>query len=202
MVSTEFLLTSLLVVLVPGTGVIYTISKGLSQDWKASLFAALGCTAGIFPHLIVSILGLTYILDLSARIFQVIRYAGALYLLYLAWGMWRDSGSLKLETSLNQLQPGQVVVKAILINLLNPKLTIFFLSFLPLFLNPEAGSISHQMIGLSAVFMLMTLLIFSLYGILASKLQILLQSSLAFRNVQRSFAVLLSAMAVKLAVSE
>jgi len=202
MVSTEFLLTSLLVVLVPGTGVIYTISKGLSQDWKASLFAALGCTAGIFPHLIVSILGLTYILDLSARIFQVIRYAGALYLLYLAWGMWRDSGSLKLETSLNQLQPGQVVVKAILINLLNPKLTIFFLSFLPLFLNPETGSISHQMIGLSAVFMLMTLLIFSLYGILASKLQILLQSSLAFRNVQRSFAVLLSAMAVKLAVSE
>lgn len=202
MVSTEFLLTSLLVVLVPGTGVIYTISKGLSQDWKASLFAALGCTAGIFPHLIVSILGLTYILDLSARIFQVIRYAGALYLLYLAWGMWRDSGSLKLETSPNQLQPGQVVVKAILINLLNPKLTIFFLSFLPLFLNPEAGSISHQMIGLSAVFMLMTLLIFSLYGILASKLQILLQSSLAFRNVQRSFAVLLSAMAVKLAVSE
>ena len=167
MLSTEFLLTSLVVVLAPGTGVIYTVSTGLVQRWRAGIVAALGCTAGIIPHLTASILGLSAILHMSARAFQVLKLAGTLYLLYLAWGMWQDTGSLKLDQSSKKMNAGQIVIKGILINILNPKLTMFFFAFLPLFVSPEALSPTKQMIGLSAIFMGMTFVIFAIYGILA-----------------------------------
>ena len=203
MLSVEFLLTSLVVVLVPGTGVIYTVSTGLVHRWKASIAAALGCTAGIIPHLTASILGLSAILHMSARAFQVIKFAGALYLLYLAWGMWQDTGSLKLDRSQPRRNPGQIALKGILINILNPKLTIFFFAFLPLFVLPDAGSPTTQMIGLSAVFMGMTLVIFAAYGVLASAIsKYLIQSPKAIRRMQRSFAVIFAGLAAKLALSE
>ena len=127
MLDSEFLLTSLVIVLIPGTGVIYTVSTGLFQGARASLFAALGCTAGIIPHLLVSILGLSFILHRSATVFQVIKFFGVLYLLYLARGMWRDKSELEFKQESSVTQPLHIIVKAILLNLLNPKLTIFFL---------------------------------------------------------------------------
>jgi threonine/homoserine/homoserine lactone efflux protein len=203
MLSTEFLLTSLVVVLVPGTGVIYTVSTGIAQRWRASLAAALGCTAGILPHLTASILGLSAILHMSARAFQVLKLAGALYLLYLAWGMWRDRGSLKLDQSSQKMNAFQIALKGILINILNPKLTLFFFAFLPLFVSPDAVSPTKQMIGLSAIFMGMTLVIFALYGILASGISTyLINSPRAIRRMQRSFAIIFAALAAKLALSE
>ncbi len=203
MFSTEFLLTSLVVVLVPGTGVIYTVSTGLAQRWRASLAAAVGCTAGILPHLTASILGLSAILHMSALAFQILKLAGTLYLLYLAWGMWRDTGSLKLDSSSPKMNPWQIIGKGILINILNPKLTIFFFAFLPLFVTPDAASPTRQMIGLSAVFMGMTLVIFMLYGILASGVsQYLVNSQTAVKRVQRSFAIIFAGLAVKLAFSK
>jgi len=135
MLSTEFFLTALVVVLVPGTGVIYTVSIGLSHRWRASLAAALGCTAGILPHLTASILGLSAILHISARAFQVLKYAGSLYLLYLAWAMWRDTGSLKFDQPASKMSGFQIALKGFLINILNPKLTIFFFAFFPLFVH-------------------------------------------------------------------
>ena len=201
--SAEFLLTSLVVVLVPGTGVIYTVSTGLVHRWKASLAAALGCTAGIIPHLTASILGLSAILHMSARAFTIIKFAGTLYLLYLAWGMWRDTGSLKLDRDQPKRNAGQIVVKGILINILNPKLALFFFAFLPLFVSPNTGSPTAQMIGLSAVFMGMTLVIFAAYGVLASAVsKYLIQSPKALQRMQRSFALIFAALAVKLALSE
>ena len=140
MISTEFLLTSLVVVVVPGTGVIYTISTGLSQNWKASLVAAIGCTAGILPHLTASILGLSTILHMSAKAFQVLKLAGTLYLLYLAWSMWQETGSFAIKKADKKLNIGQIALKGILINLLNPKLPLFFFAFLPLFVLPESPS--------------------------------------------------------------
>ncbi|MBN2499282.1 MAG: LysE family translocator [Anaerolineales bacterium] len=203
MLSAEFLLTSLAVVLVPGTGVIYTISTGLVHRWKASLAAALGYTAGIIPHLTASILGLSAILHMSARAFTVIKFAGALYLLYLAWGMWRDTGALKLDRDQSKRNAGQIALKGILINILNPKLTLFFFAFLPLFVSPAAGSVTAQMIGLSAIFMGMTLVIFAAYGVLASAIsKTLIQSPKALRRMQRSFALIIAGLAAKLALSE
>lgn len=203
MISTEFILTSLVVVLVPGTGVIYTVSTGLVHHWRASIVAALGCTLGILPHLSASILGLSAVLHMSARAFQVLKFAGTFYLLYLAWGMWRDTGSLTLDQSSKKLNTRQIVFKGILINILNPKLTIFFFTFLPLFIAPDAVSPTQQMIRLSAIFMGMTFVIFALYGILASRVSsYLAKSPKAIRRMQRSFAIIFAGLAAKLAFSE
>jgi len=202
-VSIEFWLTSLVVVLIPGTGVIYTVSTGLMLRWKASLAAALGCTAGIIPHLTASILGLSAILHMSASVFQVLKYAGSLYLLYLAWSMWRDKGALKFEQTEQKNDAIQIMLKGFLINILNPKLTIFFFAFLPQFITRDSVSTTTQMIGLSAVFMGMTFVIFAMYGIFASSISTyLINSPKAIQSMQGSFAVIFAALAIKLAMSE
>jgi len=203
MFTAEFLLTSLVVVLVPGTGVIYTVSTGLGQDWRASIAAALGCTAGILPHLAASILGLSAILHMSARAFQMLKFAGALYLLYLAWSMWRDTCKFDFDRTVTNKNAFQIALKGLLINILNPKLTLFFFTFLPLFVSPETSSPTQQMLALSAVFMAMTFLIFVLYGILASKVSLYFTNSpKAVKWMQRTFALIFAVLAVELALSE
>ena len=203
MFSTEFWLTSLVVVLVPGTGVIYTVSTGLALRWRSAIAAAFGCTMGIIPHLTASILGLSAILHMSARAFQVIKYAGAFYLLYLAWTMWRETGGLNFDQSNVENGPVKIIIKGILINILNPKLTLFFLAFLPQFVSPESAKLTYEMLGLSAVFMGMTFVIFVLYGILASGVSAYFsRSPKAIKWMQRSFAVIFAALAVDLALSK
>ena len=203
MINPEFLLASLVVVLIPGTGVIYTITTGLTLKWRASIAAAIGCTLGIVPHILASILGLSALLDMSAQVFSALKMAGAMYLLYLAWNMWREAGTLEINKKSTETSAAQIVTKAIAINLLNPKLTIFFFAFLPLFISKNSSSPTMEMIMLSIVFMGMTFFIFALYGILASGISAyLINSSKAVKRLQQAFAVILAAFAVKLALSE
>jgi len=202
-ISTEFLLTSLVVVLVPGTGVIYTVSTGLFRGWSASMAAALGCTIGIVPHLLASVLGLSAILHMSAVAFQAVKLAGALYLLYLAWGMWRDTGVLAFDAQTTRKGAGRIIVRGLLINILNPKLSIFFLAFLPLFVSPDAAPPMLQMLLLSGVFMAMTLGIFIVYGICANGVRAyVINSPKAIFRLQRSFALIFAALGAKLAMTE
>jgi threonine/homoserine/homoserine lactone efflux protein len=203
MFSTEFLLTSFVVVIIPGTGVIYTVSTGLVLRRRASIAAALGCTLGILPHLTASILGLSAILHMSARAFQVLKIVGALYLLYLAWSMWQNTGTIKFDRAVEKRNAFQIALKGILINILNPKLALFFFAFLPLFVSADTTSPTGEMLGLSAVFMGMTFVIFALYGILASGVSAYLANSpKAIKRIQRSFAIIFAALAVQLALSE
>ncbi len=203
MINAEFLLTSLLVVLVPGTGAIYTITTGLTLHWRASIAAAIGCTLGIVPHIMASILGLSALLNMSAQVFAILKFAGAIYLLYLAWNMWREAGKLEIGEKSAEINGGQIIVKAIAINLLNPKLTIFFFAFLPLFTSKNPASSTLEMITLSAIFMGITFVVFALYGILASGVRsYLMRSSLAVKRIQRAFAVILAGFAVELALSK
>ena len=203
MINPEFLLASLVVVLIPGTGVIYTITTGLTLKWRASIAAAIGCTLGIVPHILASILGLSALLDMSAQVFSALKMAGAMYLLYLAWNMWREAGTLEINKKTTEASAAQIVTKAIAINLLNPKLTIFFFAFLPLFISKNSSSPTMEIIMLSIVFMGMTFFIFALYGILASGISAyLINSSKAVKRLQQAFAVILAAFAVKLALSE
>lgn len=204
MFNPEFLLASLVVVLIPGTGVVYTITTGLTLKWRASLAAAIGCTLGIVPHIVASILGLSALLNMSAQVFSVLKWAGALYLLTLAWNMWREAGSIEINQKSTETGPGKIILKAIAINLLNPKLTIFFFAFLPLFISRDAAaSPTTQMILLSAVFMGITLIVFALYGILASGISFYLASSAkTVKRLQRTFAVILAGFAVQLGLSE
>ncbi len=203
MMTPEFLLTSLVVVLVPGTGVIYTISTGLFMGWKSSIAAASGCTAGILPHLLGCVLGLSAILHLSSVAFQMLKFVGAAYLLYLAWSMWRDKGAINIEASGQKNSLLQIVSKGFLINILNPKLSIFFLAFLPQFISSKGSAPSIQMVILSATFMLMTFVIFVAYGCLAHQVSSYLTSSpRIIRNVQKTFAVTFASLGVKLALTE
>lgn len=140
MITIEFLITALIVVLIPGTGVVYTVTTGLTSGWRGAIAAAIGCTAGIIPHLTASILGLSAILHMSAMAFQVIKFIGVAYLLFLAWSMWRDNEELIFESNNKSRGFTKIATRGILINILNPKLTIFFLTFLPLFVS--AGTVS------------------------------------------------------------
>ncbi|MDD4507270.1 MAG: LysE family translocator [Sulfurospirillaceae bacterium] len=167
MISIEFLITSLIVVLIPGTGVLFTISTGLVQGRKASVYAAFGCTAGIVPHLLATIFGLAAIMHTSALAFEVLKFAGVLYLFYLAYMTWRDKSGFEAQAISSRSSALSLATKAFLLNILNPKLTIFFLAFLPQFVKPETTSPLSDMVVLSAVFMLMTFVIFVIYGLLA-----------------------------------
>jgi threonine/homoserine/homoserine lactone efflux protein len=203
MLTPEFLLASLVVVLIPGTGVVYTITTGLTRKWRASLAAAIGCTLGIVPHILACIVGLSAILNMSAQVFSVMKWAGSAYLLYLAWNMWRDAGTLAIHQNSRETSFTKIILKAIAINLLNPKLTIFFFAFLPLFVSRDSASPTMEMILLSAVFMGITLLVFALYGILASGVSAYLaNSSKAVKRLQQTFAVILAGFAIQLGLSE
>ncbi|MCG7993948.1 MAG: LysE family translocator [Candidatus Thiodiazotropha taylori] len=201
--NAEFLITSLIVVLIPGTGVLYTVSTGLTKGWKASIFAAFGCTAGIIPHLVASVFGLAAILHTSAVAFQILKFLGVLYLAYLAWEMWKDSGRIKLDNRYSEKEYWKIAVRAFLINILNPKLSIFFLAFLPQFVPGDAQNPIPYMLYLSAAFMLMTLIVFIGYGILANQVRLYVsQSPKIVQGIQRVFSGLFVAIGFKLATME
>lgn len=203
MISTEFLLTSLVVVLIPGTGVIYTVSTGLFLGWRAALIAALGCTFGIVPHLTASILGLSAILHMSALTFQCIKFAGVIYLLFMAWSMWKETGMPHLTSPKKTSGLLQIGIRGILLNILNPKLSIFFLAFLPLFISPQSPSPTRDMILLSGIFMVMTLAVFIIYGLCAHGVRKhIINSPRLTTLVQRSFALTFAALGIKLALTE
>ena len=203
MITAQFLITSLIVVLIPGTGVVFTISTGLLQGRRASLFAAFGCTAGIVPHLLATVLGLAALMHTSALAFQMLKYAGVLYLLYLAYATWRDQSAFAVKGASSGSSAMGLVVKAIFLNLLNPKLTIFFLAFLPQFVDQGASSPLAQLLLLSGVFMAMTLAVFVVYGLLAHTFRrAVIESPRVQSWLRRGFAVTFAGLGAQLALSE
>jgi len=166
--STEFLLTTLVIVATPGTGVLYTLAAGLARGARASVVAAFGCTLGIVPHMIAAITGLAALLHASAVAFQTIKYAGVAYLLYMAWSSLRNGGGLTVDEDEAPRSAARVIGAGVLVNLLNPKLTIFFFAFLPQFVVSGESGATVQMLQLSAVFMAVTFAVFAVYGLFAA----------------------------------
>ena len=203
MISIEFLITSLVVVLIPGTGVIFTVSTGVVQGRRASVFAALGCTAGIIPHLLATVLGLAAIMHTSAVAFQVLKYAGVAYLLYIAYATWQDKSAFAVEPDAPKAGAARLVTRAILLNVLNPKLTIFFLAFLPQFVQTNAASPLAQLFMLSGVFMAMTFVVFVIYGLLAHAFRRSVIESPRIQSwLRRGFASAFAALGINLALTE
>ena len=166
--STAFLLTTLVVVATPGTGAVYSIAAGLSRGGRAGVVAAFGCTLGVVPHMVAAITGLAAILNASAVAFQTIKWLGVAYLLYLAWQTVRDTSAIQVDGNSAPVSSWRVIRTAVLINLLNPKLTVFFLAFLPQFVPAGRANGTWHMVGLSLVFMALTFLVFTLYGMFAA----------------------------------
>lgn len=167
----EFLVTSLIVVAMPGTGVLYTMTAGLSRGARASAVAAVGCTLGIVPHMLAAITGLAALLHTSAPAFQILKYLGVAYLLYMAWSTIRDKGALAVESDTAPRSAVQVIAAGVLVNVLNPKLTIFFFAFLPQFVRSGEPDALLRMAELSLVFMLLTFVVFVGYGRFAAALR-------------------------------
>ena len=201
--SLEFLITSFIVVVSPGTGVLYTLAAGLSRGARASVVAAFGCTIGIVPHMAAAIMGLAALLHTSALAFQVFKYLGVAYLLYMAWSTLRERGALRVEKDVGARSAVQVTVTGILINILNPKLSIFFLAFLPQFVSAGEANPLSRMLALSAVFMLMTFVVFVGYGLFAASIRDhVISRPPVLTWMRRTFAGAFAALGAKLAFAD
>lgn len=201
--SIEFLLTTLIVVASPGTGVLYTLAAGLSRGARASVVAAFGCTLGIVPHMAAAVTGLAAVLHTSAVAFQTLKYLGVAYLLYMAWKTLQEHGALKVEEGTTPRSAGKVIVEGVLINILNPKLSIFFFAFLPQFVSAGEPHALARMLELSGVFMLATFVVFVGYGVFAAAIRSKVTSQprvLAW--MRRSFAAAFVALGARLALAE
>lgn len=200
--SAAYLITSLIIVVTPGVGALFTVSAGLTRGARAGLIAAVGCTLGILPHLAAAVTGTAALLQASGIAFEVVKFVGVAYLLYLAWATWRDNSALTLQPAEAPKPALRVIASAIAANLLNPKLTLFFFAFLPQFVPQHGGHQLISMLGLSAVFMLMTLVVFALYGLFAAAVrrQVFSRPSVVGR-MRKAFAASFVALGAKLALT-
>ena len=201
--SLDFLITTLIVVISPGTGVLFTLATGLSRGGRASIVAAFGCTLGIVPHMLAAIMGLAALLHASALAFQLLKYLGVAYLLYMAWNSLREHGALQIDRHAGARSSLQVIVHAVLINILNPKLTIFFFAFLPQFVTTDDAAPLARMLALSAVFMALTFVVFVGYGLFAAAIRThVISRPRVLAWMRRTFAAAFVALGMKLALAE
>jgi threonine/homoserine/homoserine lactone efflux protein len=198
----EFLLTSLVVVLLPGTGVIYTLAIGLGRGFRASVAAAFGCTLGIIPAAVASIIGLSALLHTSALAFQVIKFLGVAYLFYMAWKILKDDTVMEVSENNERVGYIRIATTGTLLNVLNPKLSLFFLAFLPQFISPTATNATASLAWLAIVFMVMTFAVFVVYGAFASYARdYVIQRPSVMKWIKRCFAGTFGFLGAKLAVS-
>jgi threonine/homoserine/homoserine lactone efflux protein len=201
--SIEFLLMSLVVVLLPGTGVLYTLAVGLGRGFRPSVAAAFGCTLGILPAAIASIIGLAALLHASALAFQIIKYLGVAYLFYMAWNILREGGALSVDADSKPQQAIKLIRNGLLLNVLNPKLSLFFLAFLPQFVTAEAGNPTPQLVGLASAFMVMTFVVFVGYGACASLARdYVVSRPQVMMWLRRSFAGAFGVLGLRLALAD
>lgn len=202
--STTFLLTALVIVATPGTGALLSIAAGLRGGRRLALVTAFGCTLGIVPHLAAAVTGAAALLQASGTAFQVLKVLGIAYLLYMAWATWRDTSLLTTDDDAErESRTGRVILSAVLANLLNPKLTLFFFAFLPQFVTPGSDNALMHMLGLSGVFMAMTFVVFAAYGwFAAAARRHVIERPVVVRWMQRTFSVAFVGLAAKLATTD
>lgn len=202
LLSPEFLLTSLIVVASPGTGAVYTIAAGLTQGTKASTLAAFASTLGTLPHMAAAITGLAALLHQSALAFDLLKYAGVAYLLWMAWTSLQEDGPLRVAGAAPKPALA-VLIEGVAINFLNPKLSIFFFAFLPQFVSTGDPRPLTTMILLSLVFMAMTFIVFALYGLFAARMRDQVMTRPAVLAwLRRGFAAAFVALGARLALAD
>lgn len=202
-VSASFVALSLVVIATPGTGAVYTVVSTLAQGLRGGLLAALANGASLLPHVIAVVTGLASLLHASAVGFAVVRYLGVAYLIYLAIQTWRGAGNLTLNVTDRKVASGAAVFwEALVLNLLNPKLTLFFVAFLPQFVDAGQGHVVSQMLGLSAVFAALTVAVYVVYAVAAQSLRShILERPAVARRAERGFAIVFLLLAARLAAT-
>ncbi|MCA3655909.1 MAG: LysE family translocator [Methylobacterium sp.] len=199
----EFWITTFIVVASPGTGAVYTIATGLGRGGRASVLAAFACTLGIIPHLAAAMMGLAALLHASALLFDLVKYAGVAYLLWMAWQILREKGAMRISGEDTERSARRVIIDGIALNLLNPKLSIFFVAFLPQFMSKDAMHPIMEMLALSGVFMGMTFVIFALYGLFAAAMRDhVITRPAVMAWLRRGFAAAFVALGARLAMQD
>ena len=201
--SPEFLIVALIVVLIPGTGVVYTITTGLVCGRRESIAAAFGCTLGILPAIFAAVAGLAAVLHASALVYEVVKFCGVGYLLFLAWQTIKESGPLQISANAPRVSDYYSIARTgCLINVLNPKLSVFFLAFLPQFVDADGAAAVTQMLLLGAVFMAMTFVVFVVYGIFAALIgERIFRSERVLTWMRRSVALVFVGFGLRLALT-
>ena len=201
--SLSFIVTSLIVIVSPGTGVLYTLAIALTKGARASVAAAFGCTLGILPAMLAAMVGLAALLHTSALAFSALKWCGVAYLLYMAWQTLRERGALAVDGRVDERKGRRVIVTVFLINILNPKLSIFFLAFLPQFIAADDAHPLMRMSELSAAFMAMTFVVFVLYGLFAAAVRDrVVTKPRVMTWMRRAFAGGFALLGVRLALAE
>ncbi|ARD63304.1 lysine transporter LysE [Kosakonia radicincitans DSM 16656] len=202
MLYNDFLVTSLLIVMSPGTGAIITLSAGLRQGKRSAIIAAAGCTLGVLPHMLAAVTGLAALLHASPLLFSIVKYTGVAYLLFMAWQTLRDKTLLTADGLRQELSPGTLIIRAVVANLLNPKLSLFFLAFLPQFIASGDVHPTQSMLILSAIFAAMTFAVFSLYGAFASSVShYVLGNPRVMTGIRWGVALAFTAVGIRLAMA-
>ncbi|EJV0836015.1 LysE family translocator [Salmonella enterica subsp. enterica serovar Chester] len=198
--SMEYLITVLVICLSPGIGVVYTLSATLGGGWKAGFWASTGCTIATIIHLLIAMAGLAAIIHTSAVLFQTIKFAGVLYLFWMAWIILKDRSGLSVKAE-KSVTPGRLLSRGILLNILNPKLPLFFMAFIPQFV--PAGSSMVLLPELGIIFTIVTFTVFMGYVALAAAgRQHILESATAMSWLRRAFAASFAALGLKLAIEK
>lgn len=163
MISIEFIIAATIVALIPGTGVIYTLSVAINSNKKNMFLALVGCTLGIIPHIIISISILYFLLNINHTFLTIVKFAGVLYLFYLSYMLYKSDALFLSDNTTNSKT--KILLHSIVINLLNPKLIIFLISFIPQYISSENEI--ENFIYLSLIFMIITFIVFIIYGLFA-----------------------------------
>jgi threonine/homoserine/homoserine lactone efflux protein len=162
-----FLAASALLTIAPGPDIIYVLTRGVSQGRKAGIAAALGFASGCVFHTVLAAVGIAALIRSSEVAFDAVRYAGAAYLVWIGIQALRHRSAFSIEGANDAKALATIYRQSVIGNMLNPKVTLFFLAFLPQFVNAEAGHVGWQMALLGALFMVNTVVIFGAVALFA-----------------------------------
>ena len=198
-----FFTTSLILALSPGPDNLFVMAQSARTGRKSGLFVTLGLATGLIGHTVAVAFGLAAILRASSLAFTILKFIGAAYLLYLAWQAFRAGAATANKGDVEVFSRGSIYRRGIIMNLTNPKVSLFFMAFLPQFADPRHGSMMLQFFQLGAVFIMATILVFSVISFIAGGVgEKFSNSPLAQKIVNRTASAVFIGLAVKLALSE
>lgn len=197
-----FVAASVALTLLPGPDIIFVLTQSISRGKLAGMATASGLCTGLLFHTSAAAMGVSAILYRSALAFSILKYAGAVYLLYLAFKALKEGEALISSNASEERNISLLYRRGIFMNLLNPKVSLFFLAFLPQFVNLEAGNVPSQMIFLGIVFLVQALIVFFLVSVLAGYISIrILERPGIGKYVNRAKAGIFSVIGLELALS-
>ncbi len=195
---------AIILTIMPGPDNLFVLAQSITQDKKAGIATSLGLCTGLLVHISAAVLGISAIIYQSTIIFSIVKFAGAAYLLYLAWQSFRAKGDPPFTLQQQNTQAYiKLYKKGILMNILNPKVSLFFLALLPQFVNPSQGHVAFQMLILGIVFLIQALVLFSLFSIFAGKVrQVIIGKPAIAKRLNTIQGILFTFIGIQIAISK